>query len=641
MKKKIALLLAGALTLSGVFGTSFVTYAEETTEYTEEASEAVESETSEEVTVVSGEEEISHQTDSANSWRYQDGEKIVTETESDEALARAGSSAWTKVNGVWVNNYGNAIPGATAKGMDVSYAQGDIDWNTVKTQSDIDFVIIRCGYGSNYTDQDDTKWAQNVAACESLGIPYGVYIYSYAHSVAEASSEADHVIRLLQGHNPQLPVYYDMEENSQAALGSDLLAEMATTWCNKIQSAGYRPGIYANTNWFTHYLTNSVFTNSGWSIWWANYKYECEANCAYDIWQCTSSGRVPGITANTVDLNFWCNSSLPVQTAAATSLQSFTLDDMEKVSVSDENLISTIGHVQSYGWTNESEYLGFTSPNGYQCGVTGQAKRLEAFQIDSGSVSLKYRAHVQSYGWMDWVTSGHMVGTTGEGKSIQAIAVELTGDSANKYDVYYRVHCQYFGWTGWAANGEVAGSSGYGKRAEAIQVAVLPKGTAAPGSTDGTFYKGQNVSYQMHQQTYGWLSTVFDGAEAGVTGASKRGEAVKISLTSPEYSGGITYRVHQQTYGWLDWVSDGEEAGVTGLAKRGEAIQIELTGEMAKHYDVYYRVHSQTFGWLDWACNGEVAGTTGCGKRMEALQVVLVKKGEGAPGATENHCFEQ
>ena len=649
MKKSIALLLAGVLTFSGAFGTSIVSYVEETTESTEQSTElsqeatGTQEENSEDTEAQSDEassteRDSSYQPDNANSWRYQNGEKI--ETESEETLARAGSTAWSKVNGTWVNNYGDAISGATAKGMDVSQWQGNIDWDTVKSQSDIDFVIIRCGWGSNDSKQDDSKWLANVAACERLGIPYGVYIYSYAQSVEEASSEADHVIRLLQGHTPQLPVYFDMEENSQAALGSQMLAWMASTWCEKVQAAGYRPGIYANTNWFTHYLTDPVFTNSGWSIWWANYKYECEANCAYDIWQCTSSGRVPGVTENTVDLNFWCNSSLP-GLSTSSSLKSFSIDDMEQASASDESLISTVAHLQSYGWTNESNKIGFTSPNGYQCGATGVGKRLEAFKIDSTSVSLKYRAHVQSYGWMDWVTTGHMVGTTGEGKSVQAIAVELTGDSANNYDVYYRVHCQTFGWTGWAKNGEVAGSTGYGKRAEAIQVAVVPKGSSAPGSLDGAFLKGENVSYQMHQQTYGWLSTVLDGAEAGITGLGKRGEAVRISLKSPEYSGGITYRVHQQTYGWLDWVSDGEEAGVTGLSKRAEAIQIELTGEMAEQYDVYYRVHSQTFGWLDWAKNGEVAGTTGYAKRMEALEVVLVKKGGNAPGATENHCVEQ
>ena len=80
-----------------------------------------------------------------------------------------------------------------------------IDWNAVKN-SDVEYVIIRCGYGDNYTSQDDKQWLRNVSECERLGIPYGVYIYSYAQTTAQAKSEADHVLRLLKGHNPTYPV---------------------------------------------------------------------------------------------------------------------------------------------------------------------------------------------------------------------------------------------------------------------------------------------------------------------------------------------------------------------------------------------------------------------------------------------------
>jgi len=81
-------------------------------------------------------------------------------------------------------------------------------------------------------------------------------------------------------------------------------------------------------------------------------------------------------------------------------------------------------------------------------------------------------------------------------------------------------------------------------------------------------------------------------------------------------------------------VTDGAQAGITGQSKRMEAIEIALTGTMASRYDVYYRVHVQTYGWLDWAKNGEMAGTSGLSKRMEAIQVVLVPKGGNAPGST-------
>ena len=144
----------------------------------------------------------------ANSWRFKDGVPIP------EITARAASYpyAWEMVDGHYVNSRGEVIPGAVKKGIDVSFWNGTIDWEKVKADG-IDFAIIRCGYGMDYASQDDTQWERNVSECERLGIPYGVYLYSYANATTNASSEADHVLRLLQGHNPTYPVYYDLEDD--------------------------------------------------------------------------------------------------------------------------------------------------------------------------------------------------------------------------------------------------------------------------------------------------------------------------------------------------------------------------------------------------------------------------------------------
>ena len=70
---------------------------------------------------------------------------------------------------------------------------------------------------------------------------------------------------------------------------------------------------------------------------------------------------------------------------------------------------------------------------------------------------------------------------------LEAIQIKLTGEMANKYDIYYRVHAQNFGWMGWAKNGESAGTAGYSYRLEGIQIKLVKKGAAAPGSTTNTY----------------------------------------------------------------------------------------------------------------------------------------------------------
>lgn len=311
--------------------------------------------------------------------------------------------------------------------------------------------------------------------------------------------------------------------------------------------------------------------------------------------------------------------------------------------------ISYVVHAQTYGWMGP---VG----NNEVTGTTGKSKRLEAIAISVDTRNIKakdgtaltggiaYRTHVQSHGWMNWVTSeangesvvsmvnrGVYAGTMGESKRLEAIQIELTGKLAEEYDVFYRVHVQSYGWQNWCKNGSIAGTMGKGKRLEAIQIKLVKKITDVSAT----------LTYSVHSQSYGWMNeiTVAPGVVsnetiAGTTGQSKRLEALSIKLNTSGATGGITYSTHVQGYGWRDYVSDGSISGSTGEKKRMEAIKINLTGDISAYYDVYYRVHVQGYGWLDWAKNGEPAGTAGASRRMEALQIAIVNKDASAPGPT-------
>ena len=164
-------------------------------------------------------------------------------------------------------------------------------------------------------------------------------------------------------------------------------------------------------------------------------------------------------------------------------------------------------------------------------------------------------------------------------------------------------------------------------------------GDTAPGSTDNAYLtKGADIIYSAHVQDIGWQKSVENGSISGTTGKNKQMEAIKISLDNQSIDGSIRYRAHVQDIGWQDYVSAEKIAGTVGKNKPIEAINIELTGTISKDYDIYYRVHAQDFGWLGWAKNGENAGSQGYAKHVEAIQIQLVKKGESAPGNT-NNCF--
>lgn len=177
--------------------------------------------------------------------------------------------------------------------IDVSTHQGWIDWETVKPQ--IDGAILRCGYGMDLKNQDDDQFRRNADECTRLGIPFGVYIYSYANSVERIKSEAAHVLRLIKGYRLAFPVYLDLEESGTEA-GA---IERANIFGDIIEGAGYWCGVYASLHWWnTHLKGLERFTK-----WVAQWSAACDYEGAYlDVWQYTDRGRIDGIRGD-VDLN--------------------------------------------------------------------------------------------------------------------------------------------------------------------------------------------------------------------------------------------------------------------------------------------------------------------------------------------------
>lgn len=191
------------------------------------------------------------------------------------------------------------------KGIDVSSHQGIIDWSKVKSQ--IDFAIIRLGYGDNVERQDDAQFLNNVNACILNKIPFGVYLYSYAKNLSgneSISSEIEHTKRMLSKISEKpFCVYIDMEDDSTIYLQKLMLTNFALEFCKEITKAGYKAGVYANENWCKNYLDIKSIRDKGYSVWCAKYSSN-KPNIAsnYDIWQYSSTGRINGINGN-VDMN--------------------------------------------------------------------------------------------------------------------------------------------------------------------------------------------------------------------------------------------------------------------------------------------------------------------------------------------------
>lgn len=182
---------------------------------------------------------------------------------------------------------------AMAVVIDVSGHDGLIDWDSAKEH--IEGVIIRIGYGDDYAYQDDKQAVQNMDECERLGIPYGVYIYSYAMTMQETESEISHTLRMLKGRNPVRGVWFDMEDADEYKKnhGIDvyseedrtLLTDICIRFIEEMHSRGYITGVYANYDYYKNVLdTNRLYMTEGFNMWLAHWDVE-EPDMDCMMWQ--------------------------------------------------------------------------------------------------------------------------------------------------------------------------------------------------------------------------------------------------------------------------------------------------------------------------------------------------------------------
>lgn len=164
-----------------------------------------------------------------------------------------------------------------AKGVDVSSNNGKISMEKIMAAG-YEFVIIRCGFGENITEQDDTQWEENVRKAEAAGLPWGAYFYSYACTEASAKSELEHVLRLLKGKKPTLPVAFDMEDADgykarHGGWNRTNVTRACKIFLEGIAKAGYYPMIYAGFEEKDNLISPEVWNSH--DIWFPHWAREC------------------------------------------------------------------------------------------------------------------------------------------------------------------------------------------------------------------------------------------------------------------------------------------------------------------------------------------------------------------------------
>lgn len=214
---------------------------------------------------------------------------------------KGGSSNTEKVTTAFsdvVKDYKNDD---TQIGIDVSKWQGDIDFSKLKA-SGVEFVIIRVGSSNGLNGENfvDSKFIQNVKNANAVGIPVGIYFYSYASTIDRAISDAKWIIEQIKDYKVDLPIAFDWENwNSFNKFDVSFfgLTNIAKGFMDTVKDAGYDAMLYSSKT----YLEN-IWMPTSYPIWLAHYTKNTNYTGDYSFWQMCSNGRVNGINGD-VDIN--------------------------------------------------------------------------------------------------------------------------------------------------------------------------------------------------------------------------------------------------------------------------------------------------------------------------------------------------
>lgn len=214
-------------------------------------------------------------------------------------------SPYTAEDFYWEEEFLQCSAGETKMGIDVSAHQGAIDWARVK-EAGVEFVFVRIGYrgyvdGKLYADE---RARENIRGAKQAGIAVGAYLFSQAVSVEEALEEAAFALGQLEGISLDMPLVFDWEYVSETARTAEVTRRMLTdctaAFCRTVEESGYDAMVYFNLSQARDLLHLEELTAYG--FWLAMYDVKGQFPCDVDLWQYTSTGKIPGIEGN-VDIN--------------------------------------------------------------------------------------------------------------------------------------------------------------------------------------------------------------------------------------------------------------------------------------------------------------------------------------------------
>lgn len=536
------------------------------------------------------------------------------------------------------------------KGIDVSYANGFIDWSKVK-KAGIEFAILRSTFGSESPSQIDSQYFQNATGCVKNNIPFATYHFAYFVNEQTAKAEADFAIKKANEYKNYIKfIVLDVEEDSvryakNMGYNPDWTA-CSVVFMEKVKAAGYIPVLYSNYNWLKNIFNYNKLKN--YKLWYAAPDATKPAyTCA--IWQYSWKGKVNGINGD-VDMDYLYDDSLFTTTKSTTSTNTSTAKTASSTTTTTvDDKTKFLNTAKSYIGKN-GNYVCKTKL-GLKVVVDWCAYAVSAIMKDCGFIG-KYQGDIYSYAsdnarndngkYGTWFLKGSKTPQVGDlimfkyasftnpidkysashigivesvnGNTITTLEGNVDGNNAN-----------------WAETSSFKRKTRYLNSSDVYSFFRFNWKTTSSSSTTKTTNTSAtvtNTNIDINYKVYAnnkWLPTVKNTTDyAGLENKSIYGVYAKPT------KGHLKYRVKLVNGEWLSWVQDMEDfAGAYNLNRQIDCMQMTLTG--VSGYVVEYRVSTvNSKDYLPWVKeynNKDDNGYAGIKEvAIDKLQIRIVKK---------------
>lgn len=549
--------------------------------------------------------------------------------------------------------------------LDVSRWDAGIDLQAWRDAHDLWGVIVKAT-GSDQGRYVDSQFAANYDKAIAAGLHVGAYCYSAATDTDEARQDARHMLQAMGGRSFDLPIYIDVEEQSQARLGKRALTDVVLAFIDEVENAGHIGGVYTSGSWWQ----NNVYADelrpyANWIAWWTSSKPNAIADVG--LWQFGSMRLSDGDiqhddVSGYVDAN-WCYVDYPTQgkgrggsvarvsiaDKAATIHYDMVTDPRNGYTQGDDRWGGNYGGTKTVSGNNWAATYALGDRDCASSVIVAWQLALQGTAYEGALDGATYTGDIEEvfvssglfYSQLSPAKRGDLYLTARTPYRLGHVAMCQDGGSDGMFgydclsefvrnenggafggepgdqdegESIFRDYYDYQG--GWQTVLHYNGKADY-------TVEDAPKPAPKPHQEPGKPKNDFGLGYQAHVQDIGWNPEVRDGQTAGTVGYGKRLEAIRFTTIPAGWS--ISAKAHIANIGWRDFgtVKAGDIIGSTGKGNAIENLMLDAVTPSGDTRKLHYQVHQENVGWKGVTSEGFASGTDGMGLRLEAVRIWL------------------